>query len=148
MNEDEVVGYLREFFEKEGWKVKYVPARGGHFERDLVAEKEDNKYIIQAKGDMPYKETFQIQYAVGQTVAEMREVGPEICYAIALPEAVAKKLWKFGLVGLQTLNLHLFVITDYGGVHHLNPEKVFEFTESLRKYGEDNVYASTFSVSL
>ena len=63
-------------------------------------------------------------------------------------DEVVGYLREFGLVGLKTLNLHLFVITDYGGVHHLNPEKVFEFTESLRKYGEDNVYASTFSVSL
>ncbi len=148
MKEKEVVVYLRAFFEKEDWKVKYVPARGGHFERDLVAEKEDRKYIIQAKGDMAYKETFQIQYALGETVAEMREIGPEICYAIALPEAVAKKLWKFGREGLRILNLHLFVVTDYGGVYHLDPEKVIEFTEGLRKYGEDNVYASTLAVPL
>lgn len=145
MDEPEVVRYLRASFEKQGWKVKWVSARKNHFERDIVAEKDVSKYIIQAKGDRPGQESYQIQYAIGEIVAEMREVGPEIHYGIALPKGVAKRLWKFGLKGLKTLNLHLFVVTDYGGVYHLNPEKVFQFTESLRKYGEDNVYASTFS---
>ncbi|MHC3130038.1 MAG: hypothetical protein IBV52_08205 [Candidatus Bathyarchaeota archaeon] len=41
LDEDEVVRQVREFFERQGWKTKFVGARKKHFERDIVAEKEN-----------------------------------------------------------------------------------------------------------
>jgi hypothetical protein len=133
------------FSRKGGWKVKWVFARKNYFERDIVAEKGNQEYIIQANGDRLPQKAFLIQYAIGEIVAEMRESSPEIHYGIALPESIARKLWKFGEEGLKALNLHWFIVTDYGLVYHLNLEEIIQYMANLRLQGEDQVSPSPLS---
>jgi Holliday junction resolvase len=145
MDEGEVVRELMGFFKSQGWTAKLVTAGKNHFERDIVAEKGDRKYVIQVKGDRLGQEAYQIQYAIGEIVAEMRETGPKIHYGLAFPVGVAKKFWKFGLEGLRVLNLHLFIVECPYVVYHLSPERVFQFITSLLELGENNALPSTFS---
>lgn len=136
MDEKEVVMYMHEYFRSNGWKARNISQSKEHFEIDIQAEKEGVKYIIQTKGDMPSQESFQIQYAIGQVVAEMRETGPNICYAMALPIRVAEKLWKFGIEGINALQLHLFIVESAYLVWHLNPINVIEYIRIFRERGE------------
>lgn len=136
MIEKEVVQAVRSYLERRGWKVTLGHIYG--FETDVVAVKEGSKYLIQAKGDRPAHESYQIQHALGEIVAIMREENPEIRYGIALTERVAKHLWKFGIVGLKALNLHLFVVDDRGWVWHLAPEAVFKHGKECMERGESN----------
>jgi len=136
MDEEEVVRWLCEYFRSKEWKTRHISQRKEHFETDIQAEKEGVKYIIQAKGDRPGQESFQIQYAIGEVVAEMREKGPHIHYALALPLRVAEKLWKFGLEGLKALQLHLFIVESAYIVWHLNTTNLIEYIRVLRE-GEE-----------
>lgn len=94
------------------------------------------KYIVQAKGDRPGQESFQIQYTIGEVVAEMRETGANVHYALALSLRVAEKLWKFGIEGLKALQLHLFIVESAYVVWHLNPTNLVEYIRILRDRGE------------
>ena len=138
MEEPEVIRAIRLFFEGKGWKVSSSSYRfnvpGARFETDIVAEREDNRYLIQAKGDRAGQEYYLIQYALGEIVAVMHQEKPGTRYGLALTETVATHLWKFGLVGLRKLNLHVFTVNeDYGFVSHLAPEAVLKFIKTLRE---------------
>jgi len=136
MDEEEVVKWMHEYFRSNGWKVRHISQRKEHFEIDIQAEKEGVKYIIQAKGDRPGQESFQIQYAIGEVTAEMRDIGANVHYALALPLRVAERLWKFGIEGLKTLQLHLFIVESAYVVWHLNPTNLVEYIRILRERGE------------
>lgn len=136
MDEEEVVGWIREYFRSNGWKTRYISQSKEHFEIDVQAEKEGVRYIIQVKGDRLGQQSFQIQYSIGEVVAEMRETGPNIHYALALPLSVAEMLWKFGIEGLKALQLHLFIVEAPYLVQHLNPTNVIEYIRILRERGE------------
>lgn len=146
MEETEVVQAIRSFFESKNWEVICSAHRyESPFEIDIVAEKEGNKYLIQAKGDRVRQEYYQIQYALGQTVAVMHEENTQIHYALALTETVSRDLWKFQVAGLRALNLHVFIVTDYSAVYHLAPEALLEYIKRLRECGD--AYPSTLSTN-
>ncbi len=145
MEQDEVTAYVKEFFQKHGYKVttqyrRYRPV-------DIFAEKMGDKWFVEVEAESPTRKTLQdVIIAVGEIVAEMHEVGPKAHYGIALSEPLSIRLSKFGTEGLKALNLHLFIVTDFGSVYHLNADNTVKYIKGLQEYGEG--LSSTLSTDI
>jgi len=135
MEQDEVTAYLKEFFQKQGYKVKTQHHR--YRSVDIFAEKEGCKWFVEVEAESRTRKTLQdVNIAVGEIVAEMHEIEPKTNYGIALSEPLSIRLKKFGTAGLKALNLHLFIVTETGSVYHLNAEGIIEYIKRLREWGE------------
>ena len=131
LEESEVVAYVKEFLERDGWQE--ASPEISPFQRDIVFVKGGEKYVIEAKGETKGGETHNIEVVIGQIVARMREGEKNVHYGIAIPYPYARFLSKFGLEGLRALNLHLFIVARIGWVWHLIPERVLAYVKELRK---------------
>jgi methylaspartate ammonia-lyase len=136
MEQDEVTAYVKEFFQKHGYKVK-IPYRR-YRPVDVFAEKNGDKWFVEVEAESPKRKTLlqDVEIAIGEIVAEMHEMGPKIHYGIALSEPLSIRLSKFGTEGLKALNLHLFIVTDLGSIYHLNTDGMIEYIKRLRKYSD------------
>ena len=78
---------------------------------------------------------------IGQIVSEIHEVGPNIHYGLAMPYSLATYLSEFGIEGIKTLKLHLFVVGQgdiwNGEVFYLDTERALSFIQALKKNIED-----------
>lgn len=136
MEQKEVTSYVKEYFQKHGYKVttqywRYRPV-------DIFAEKNGDKWFVEVEAESPKRKTLlqDVVIAVGEIVAEIHEIGPKIHYGIGLSKPLSIRLLKFGTEGLKVLNLHLFIVTDLGSVYHLNTENVVEYIKRLREWGD------------
>lgn len=147
MEHEEVIRYVKEFFAKEDYKVRLEYKRG-HQYVDILAEKKEAKYFIEAIGDRRL-DAQPIKIAIGQIAAEMSEVGPNIYYAVALSATFSEYLKDFGIEGIKALNLHLFIVGDSpvweGYVLHLEPQDAIRFVKKL-EIGADDAFLSLFSL--
>lgn len=86
---------------------------------------------------------------IGQIVSEMHEVGPNIHYGLAMPYSLATYLSEFGIEGIKTLKLHLFVVGQSeiwnGYVFYLDTERTISFIQALKK-GSEEAWLKLFSL--
>ena len=139
MREKEVIFFVENFFKKHNYKVTrefYVHG----YEVDLLAEKNEEKYFVECKGD-DYLRSHEIHVMIGQIVSEIHEVGPNVHYGLAMPYSLATYLSEFGIEGIKTLKLHLFVVGQgdmwNGEVFYLDTEGIISFIQALKKGFEE-----------
>jgi hypothetical protein len=136
MQQNEVTAHVKEFLQKRGYKV--VPQHKRWRPVDIFALKNLDKWFIEVEAESPKRKMLlqDVNIAVGEIVAEMHEIGPNIHYGIALSESLSTQLAKFGTEGLKALNIHLFIVTDLGSVYHLSTRNTIEYIKRLREWGE------------
>lgn len=136
MEQNEVTHHLKEFFQKREYKVVLQHRRRRPV--DIFAKKNLDEWFIEVEAESRTRKMLlqDIFIAIGEIVAEMHEIGPNIHYGIALSESLSTQLEKFGTEGLKALNLHLFIVSDLGSVYHLNTDNTIEYIRSLRKFGK------------
>ena len=144
--QNEVTAYVKEFFRKHGYKVRTQYRR--YRPVDIFAEKEGDKWFVEVEAESPKRKMLlqDVIIAIGEIVAEMHEIGPKSHYGIALSEPLSTQLSKFGIEGLKALNLHIFIVTDFGSVYHLNPDNCVKYIKRLREFG--NGLPSTLSTDI
>jgi len=139
MKEKEVISFVENFFKRHNYEVTrefYVHG----YEVDLLAEKNEEKYFVECKGD-DYLRSHEIHVMIGQIVSEMHEVGPNVHYSLAMPYSLATYLSEFGIEGIKTLKLHLFAVGQgdvwNGEVFYLDTEGTISFIQALKKGSEE-----------
>ena len=136
MREDEVIFYVKRFFEEHSYRVR-EESPVGSYKVDLLAEKNEEKYFVECKGETSILRSHEIHVMVGQLVSEMREVSPTIHYSLAMPLSLSTYLRDFGIQGLKLLGLHLFVVGQgdiwSGKVIYLDTESLISYIKELRK---------------
>ncbi len=148
MREDEVISYIKTFFEKHDYKVQEEANIRG-FRVDILAEKNGEKHFVECKGD-GYLRSNEIHIMIGQTVSEMHEVGPSIHYGLAMPYNLSGYLRYFSVEGIKALKLHLFIVGQRdlwkGTVFYLDAEGTINFIQTLRKKF-DNAFEYLFTLN-
>lgn len=136
MEQNAVTAHVVNFFQKHGYKVETQHRR--YRPVDVFAEKNGEQWFVEVEAESAARKMLlqDVIIAVGEIVAEMHEVGPKTHYGIALPESLSTRLSRFGVEGLKALNLHLFIVTDYGSVYHLNTNNTVKYIENLKSSGE------------
>ena len=91
MEQDQVTAYVKEFFQKQGYKVTTQYRR--YRSVDIFAEKEEDEWFVEVEAESPTRKTLQdVIIAVGKIVAEMHEIKPNTHYGIALSESLSNRL--------------------------------------------------------
>lgn len=147
MREDEVIFYVKNFFEKRYYKVQEESNVHG-YRVDLLAEKNGEKYFVECKGD-EYLRSHEIHIMIGQIVSEMHEVAPSIHYSLTMPFSLSTYLREFGVEGIKALKLHFLIIGEEdlwnGKVFYLDTENTINYIQGLKKNSE-NAWFSLFTL--
>jgi len=129
MKETQIVNYQVKYLRGMGYKVEteYV----GYI--DIVAIKGDEWFIIEAKGDQ--LNTGQaLQTLIGQIVSRMnKKAGVNRKYGITISAEHFRSFLNWGIEGLKSLSIHLFLVYKNGKVEHLTPHT---FVERIRLLNE------------
>jgi hypothetical protein len=147
MKEEEVILYVKSFFEKQNYRVqKEAPI---HVYRvDILAEKGDEKYLVECKSD-EYLRSHEIHVMIGQLVSKMHQVGSQQHYGLAMPFSLSTYLREFGIGGINALRLHLFVVGQgdiwNGEVFYLDTESLLSYVKDLRK-NPDTAWATLITL--
>lgn len=147
MREEDVKFYMKNFFDKHGYKVKVETYVHG-YRVDLLAEKKGEKFFVECKGDKHLR-SHEIHVMIGQLVSEMHEVGPSIHYGLAIPFLLSTYLRDFGAEGIKALKLHLFIVGQgdiwNGEIFFLDNESTINYIQALKKDSE-NAWLSLFTL--
>ena len=144
MKEKEVQKVLKEWFENKGFKVIENVKVNSENCVDLVATKENEKWIIEVKGDYDrntaqYNVNFDT--GMGQLLKSITIIDDKTKYAICIPfsrtergeklsyRLILKKYSKS--IIFEILNIHLILIRDDESVEIISPNNVRKFLTSI-----------------
>ena len=144
MKEKEVQKVLKEWFENKGFKVIENVKVNYENSVDLVATKENEKWIIEVKGDYDrntaqYNVNFDT--GMGQLLKSITIIDDKTKYAICIPfsrtergeklsyRLILKKYSKS--IIFEILNIHLILIRDDESVEIISPNNVRKFLTSI-----------------
>ena len=144
MKEKEVQKVLKEWFENKGFKVIENVKVNSENCVDLVATKENEKWIIEVKGDYDrntaqYNVNFDT--GMGQLLKSITIIDDKTKYAICIPfsrtergeklsyRLILKKYSKS--IIFEILNIHLILIRDDESVEIISPENIINFLTSI-----------------
>jgi len=144
MKEKEVQKVLKEWFENKGFKVIENVKVNSENCVDLVATKENEKWIIEVKGDYDrntaqYNVNFDT--GMGQLLKSITIIDDKTKYAICIPfsrtergeklsyRLILKKYSKS--IIFEILNIHLILIRDDESVEIISPENIIKFLTSI-----------------
>ena len=144
MKEKEVQKVLKEWFENKGFKVIENVKVNSENCVDLVATKENEKWIIEVKGDYDrntaqYNVNFDTD--MGQLLKSITIIDDKTKYAICIPfsrtergeklsyRLILKKYSKSIIFGI--LNIHLILIRDDESVEIISPKNIIKFLTSI-----------------
>jgi hypothetical protein len=117
VNHDQVLEFVRQFLENQGWKIIEIHF-GREPGRDLVADKSHDRWVIEAKGgDYKRRAAFfnQFDQGLGALLGAFDRDGK---YGIALPDIeVYRNLWgQIPALAKQRLNLCALFVGENGNV--------------------------------
>jgi len=144
MKEKEVQKVLKEWFENKGFKVIENVKVNSENCVDLVATKENEKWIIEVKGDYDrntaqYNVNFDT--GMGQLLKSITIIDDKTKYAICIPfsrtergeklsyRLILKKYSKS--IIFEILNIHLILIRDDESVEIISPKNIIKFLTSI-----------------
>ena len=151
MKEKEVQKVLKEWFENKGFKVIENVKVNSENCVDLVATKENEKWIIEVKGDYDrntaqYNVNFDT--GMGQLLKSITIIDDKTKYAICIPfyaicipfsrtergeklsyRLILKKYSKS--IIFEMLNIHLILIRDDKSVEIISPANIIKFLTSI-----------------
>jgi len=144
MKEKEVQKVLKEWFENKGFKVIENVKVNSENCVDLVATKENEKWIIEVKGDYDrntaqYNVNFDT--GMGQLLKSITIIDDKTKYAICIPfsrtergeklsyRLILKKYSKS--IIFEMLNIYLILIRDDESVEIISPENIINFLTSI-----------------
>jgi len=144
MKEKEVQKVLKEWFENKGFKVIENVKVNSENCVDLVATKENEKWIIEVKGDYDrntaqYNVNFDT--GMGQLLKSITIIDDKTKYAICIPfsrtergeklsyRLILKKYSKS--IIFEILNIHLILIRDDKSVEIISPANIIKFLTSI-----------------
>ena len=144
MKEKEVQKVLKEWFENKGFKVIENVKVNSENCVDLVATKENEKWIIEVKGDYDrntaqYNVNFDT--GMGQLLKSITIIDDKTKYAICIPFSRTERGEKFSYrlilkkysksIIFEILNIHLILIRDDESVEIISPNNVRKFLTSI-----------------
>ena len=144
MKEKEVQKVLKEWFENKGFKVIENVKVNSENCVDLVATKENEKWIIEVKGDYDrntaqYNVNFDT--GMGQLLKSITIIDDKTKYAICIPFSRTERGEKFSYrlilkkysksIIFEILNIHLILIRDDESVEIISPKNIIKFLTSI-----------------
>jgi len=144
MKEKDVQKVLKGWFENKGFKVIENVKVNYENSVDLVATKENEKWIIEVKGDYDrntaqYNVNFDT--GMGQLLKSITIIDDKTKYAICIPfsrtergeklsyRLILKKYSKS--IIFEMLNIHLILIRDDESVEIISPKNIIKFLTSI-----------------
>ncbi len=133
MNQAEVIQCVKEHLERKGYSVSASPDGYG-IGVDIHANRNTETFLIEVVGETATRRHGQdIIIAIGEIVKRMKERGTKIHYGIAIPESYVKFLRNFEVSGIQVLELHLFIVENFGLLYHLDTQRTIELIQQLKE---------------
>ncbi len=144
MDEAKVQSILKHWFEKRGFRtIENMRLSPGN-NVDLVAQKDNEKWIVEIKGDY---NSSTAQYSVnfdtgmGQILKSISKLNNKVKYAICIPFSRTERgerlsyrliLNKYSKsIAFKTLQIHLILVRDNESVELIYPEGVSSFLDTI-----------------
>lgn len=144
MNESNVQKILKKWFEKKGFETLENVKLNSENNVDLIAKRENEKWIIEVKGDYDrntaqYNVNFDT--GMGQILKSITTLNDETKYGICIPFSRTEKGEKLSYrlilkkysssIVFEVLNIHLLLVRDDESVEVILPNNIRKFLVSI-----------------
>ena len=140
MTEGDVQKILRDWFRNNGYKVTEDEKWKAGNKVDLLAESENDTWIVEVKGDYDCdtaQYTVNFDTGLGQLLKSITQLDDQTKYAIGIPFSRTERGEKFSYrlilpkysksLVFEKLNIHFLLIWDDGSVEVIEPDRVNVF---------------------
>jgi hypothetical protein len=129
---NDVVLSVTEALRNQGYEVSHSRGKYG-VTIELLAKRDKDTFFIEAIGETPSRGGQNLVFAIGKLIMRMKEQGFWFHYGVAMPRNYFKLLKNFEVSGLESLKIHVFLVTStYLSPNHLDPKETVELIQQLK----------------